>query len=63
MERRKIMSVKVIKSGLSKKLTELFLQWVKEHDNNREHDVEDVESWNDLVEYLMNLEEGNKVAE
>jgi hypothetical protein len=56
-------SVKVIKSGLSEKLITLFLQWVTEHDNNREHDVEDVESWNDLVSYLMTLEEGNKVAE
>lgn len=53
--------MKLIKLGLSEKLMILFLNWVKEYDNNIMHDVSDNKAWNELVCYLMELETG-KVA-
>jgi hypothetical protein len=51
--------MKIIKSGLSEKLMLLFLNWVKEYDNNIQHDVEDNIAWNELVKHLMELERGS----
>lgn len=50
----------VIKHGLSDKLFHLFMKWHEEYINNIQHDVNDTEAWNALVEYLMELEKGNK---
>lgn len=52
--------VKVIKSGLSKKLQELLLNWTKEEEYNRQHDIEENFAWNILVCYLMEIEHGSK---
>lgn len=48
----------LIKNGLSEKLMLLFMNWIKENENNIQHDVEDTMAWNQLVEYLMELEKG-----
>lgn len=47
---------KIITAQLSKKLYRLLNAWVKEENNNREHDVQDNLAWNELVAYLMELE-------
>lgn len=39
----------------------LFTNWEIEYINNIEHDVHDVQAWNELIEYLMKLEEGRSV--
>lgn len=48
--------MKVIKDGLSEKLNLLFLNWIKEHETNIQHDIQDDFAWNELVQYLMELE-------
>lgn len=48
--------MRVVNTGLSERLMILFLNWIKEYDNNIQHDVEDNKAWNELVAYLMELE-------
>lgn len=50
----------LVKHGLSDKLFKLFMNWQEEYTNNLQHDVNDTEAWNALVEYLMELEKGIK---
>lgn len=51
--------MRIIKDGLSERLMILFLNWIKEYDNNIQHDVNDNIAWNQLVSYLMELEKDN----
>ncbi len=51
--------IKLVQDKLSDTLYNLFLQWQEEFVTNCEHDINETKAWNELVNYLMELEKGN----
>lgn len=51
--------MRLVKEALTKQLAALLVAWVKEDEENREHDTDECQAWNALVEYLMELEGKN----
>lgn len=51
--------MKLVTQSLSQKLHDLVNAWKVEFMINFEHDMNDSTAWNNLIEYLMELEEGS----
>lgn len=50
----------LVKDTMSDKLYSLFINWVHECKQNMDHDIDDHIAWNELIQYLIELEKGYK---